>query len=100
MSADFIPEQYHESYRERLEEAIYHKIEGQEIIEPPQENRANVVDLMDALRKSIRAAEQKNTKKDTATTAAAHHKDKALSEILPDAASQKRLRRTSSQPQP
>ena len=59
MSAEFRPDKYHDDYRSRLEAAIQSKIAGQEIVEQPAiYSETKVLDLMDALRKSVLAAEQ------------------------------------------
>jgi DNA end-binding protein Ku len=50
----FAPEQYHDHWRERLEEITKQKVEGQEITVPeaPVE-RGQVIDLMEALKQSL-----------------------------------------------
>jgi len=57
---EFKPEQYHDEYRQRVLDVINAKVEGQEItaVGPPVQ-RAQVIDLMDALKESLakRAAE-------------------------------------------
>ena len=60
MSADFDPEQYHDQYREALEQVIEAKVEGREVVETPveQEETGSVVDLMAALRASVAAAKK------------------------------------------
>jgi DNA end-binding protein Ku len=60
MSADFDPEQYHDEYREALEQVIEAKIEGREVVEQPvqEEDTGSVVDLMAALRASVAAAKK------------------------------------------
>jgi DNA end-binding protein Ku len=60
MTADFDPEQYHDDYREALEQVIEAKIEGREIVEQPvqEEDTGSVVDLMAALRASVAAAKK------------------------------------------
>ena len=46
---------YEDSYRDKVRELIEAKVEGREIVAPPEEEEeAEVVNLMDALRKSIR----------------------------------------------
>jgi len=61
MSGDFEPEQYHDDYREALQQVIEAKIEGREVVEP-EETAApaggDVIDLMAALRQSVAAAKQ------------------------------------------
>jgi DNA end-binding protein Ku len=60
MSADFDPGQYHDEYREALEQVIEAKIEGREVVEQPvqEEESGSVVDLMAALRASVAAAKK------------------------------------------
>jgi DNA end-binding protein Ku len=50
----FAPEQYHDHYRDRLKEAVERKVGGEEITSaaPPGE-AAHVIDLMEALKKSL-----------------------------------------------
>jgi DNA end-binding protein Ku len=60
MSGDFDPMQYHDDYREALQQVIDAKVEGREIVEQPaeQEDTGSVVDLMAALRASVAAAKK------------------------------------------
>ena len=60
LSGDFDPEQFHDSYREALEELIEAKVEGQELVAPatPKADTGGVVDLMAALRASVDAAKK------------------------------------------
>lgn len=60
MTADFDPGQYHDDYREALEQVIEAKVEGREIVEQPvqEEDTGSVVDLMAALRASVAAAKK------------------------------------------
>jgi DNA end-binding protein Ku len=60
MSADFDPTQYHDDYREALQEVIEAKVEGREVVEQPvqEEETGSVVDLMAALRASVAAAKR------------------------------------------
>jgi len=53
MTKPFVAEDYHDEYQERLREAIMKKIEGQEIVSADTGSTANVIDLMDALQKSL-----------------------------------------------
>src|SRR6266446_2692408 len=51
---EFKPDQYHDEYRDRLLEVVESKVEGKEITSiGPQEQRAQVIDLMDALKQSL-----------------------------------------------
>jgi DNA end-binding protein Ku len=58
LTADFDPSQYTDEYREALEAVISAKIEGQEVVQPQQEQPQGgaVLDLMAALRASVEAA--------------------------------------------
>lgn len=59
MTADFEPEQYHDSYREALEQVIEAKVAGKEVARPEGvAEEAAVVDLMSALRASVEAAKK------------------------------------------
>jgi DNA end-binding protein Ku len=50
----FEPEKYHDSYRERVQEAANQKLAGQEVTEVPSEPRhGQVIDLMAALKASL-----------------------------------------------
>jgi len=51
---DFKPESYKDEVRDRIEEAIRKKVDGQEVTaEPTQEPVAKIIDLMEALKASI-----------------------------------------------
>jgi DNA end-binding protein Ku len=58
MAADFVPEAYTDNYREALQEVIDAKVEGREVVAPPEEEGppAAAVDLMAALRASVERA--------------------------------------------
>lgn len=60
MTKPFVAEEYHDEYQERLREAIMKKIEGQEIVSADMGNTANVIDLMDALQKSLELSGKKD----------------------------------------
>jgi DNA end-binding protein Ku len=55
MAGDFQPDQYTDNYREALQEVIDAKVEGREVVAPPEEEGAApaAVDLMAALRASV-----------------------------------------------
>jgi DNA end-binding protein Ku len=54
MAAPFEPEKFKDTYREKLQELIAAKIEGKEIVAPQATSKqAPVVDIMDALQKSL-----------------------------------------------
>jgi DNA end-binding protein Ku len=53
LSAPFQPQKYHDEYRESLRAMIAAKLKGQEIAAAPHPQLAPVVDLMEALKKSL-----------------------------------------------
>ncbi len=56
VTEQFKPEEYEDEVRKRMLKAIERKVEGQEITaEPSEEPRAHVIDLMEALKKSLAA---------------------------------------------
>ncbi len=61
MTAKFDPENYHDSYRERVQELVERKRKGEEIaVEPQAQRSARVVDLADALQQSLEAARSRH----------------------------------------
>ena len=58
LAAPFEPEKFHDTFRERLREIINAKVEGRQTVETREIPRhaAAVVDIMDALQKSLSAA--------------------------------------------
>jgi DNA end-binding protein Ku len=55
LAADFEPQKYHDTYKENLEKMIQAKVEGHKVVETPTPHIAPVIDIMDALRKSLEA---------------------------------------------
>ncbi len=54
LAAPFEPEKYRDTYRERLESVIANKVQGQPVTVPePAQKPAEVVDIADALRRSL-----------------------------------------------
>jgi len=63
----FTPEAFEDSYRARVEKAARAKAQGKAIRdERPAETRGAVVDLMDALRQSLKRKDTRTTRKPTA----------------------------------
>jgi DNA end-binding protein Ku len=57
MTVDFDPDEYHDRYREALQELVEAKIEGREVLQPQAEEEAvEPTSLADALRASLAAA--------------------------------------------
>ena len=61
LSGDFDPSEFSDHYREALEEVIEAKAAGHELTAPAEEPRSTgqVVDLMDALRRSVAEAKER-----------------------------------------
>ncbi|HSK91230.1 MAG TPA: Ku protein [Euzebyales bacterium] len=60
LTEDFDPTQFHDSYRDRVLEAVEAKVEGEEVtVTEEAEEAAPVVDLMAALRQSVERAEER-----------------------------------------
>ena len=53
MTRPFIPEDFQDEYQARLRDAIMKKIQGKEIITADTSEPDNVIDLMEALQKSL-----------------------------------------------
>ena len=50
---EFKPENYEDEVRKRYHEAIQRKVEGHEITATPEAPRAQIIDLMEALKASL-----------------------------------------------
>ncbi len=67
MTEPFKPEQFKDEYNEKLKKAIKRKIAGNEIVEPEENERpSNVINLMEALQKSLSAGNSIKSKKASA----------------------------------
>ena len=53
LEADFEPQKYHDTYRDNLQKMIEDKIEGKKVVETPAAHIAPVIDIMEALKKSL-----------------------------------------------
>ena len=60
MTKPFVAEEYQDEYQARLREAIMKKIQGQEIVAVDTGTTANVIDLMEALQKSLELSNKKD----------------------------------------
>jgi len=63
LSGSFDPKKYKSDYRESLMKLIEAKVAGEQIEIPPAAHQGNVVDLMEALKASIKATEEKAPQK-------------------------------------
>jgi DNA end-binding protein Ku len=53
LEENFEPQKYHDAYRDNLKKMIEDKIEGRNVVETPSEHFAPVIDIMEALKKSL-----------------------------------------------
>src|SRR4029077_12514763 len=53
LAAKFEPEKYKDTYRENLLSMIESKIQGQKVVEAPEPHVAPVIDIMEALKKTL-----------------------------------------------
>jgi DNA end-binding protein Ku len=60
MKSKFEPEKFHNEYNDKLKGAIEAKINNQQVSEP-QEKPSNVIDLMDALKKSLNQTQNRQS---------------------------------------
>jgi DNA end-binding protein Ku len=74
LEAEFEPQKYRDEYRENLQKMIEAKIEGKKVVATPSAHVAPVIDIMEALKKSL--AEKK--KPAQAATVAAPHEQEAI----------------------
>ena len=63
LSGDFKPERYDDTYRKELLDLIRAKAKGAKLPEPAEEEEAEVVDLMDALRESVAQTKKKSRRR-------------------------------------
>jgi DNA end-binding protein Ku len=63
LAEDFKPEQYHDTFQERLKALIEAKREGKTIVEEEPPKRAPVIDMMEALKRSLQQSEAQRQKK-------------------------------------
>ena len=68
LEAEFEPQKYHDTYRDNLRQMIDAKIEGKKVVETPEAHVAPVIDIMEALKKSLA---EKRKPAQVATAAAA-----------------------------
>ncbi len=70
LAAPFDPSEFHDAYRENVERLIEQKQKGRKISLVPPQKRAPVIDLMEALKKSLAAAPARAPKAKVAAPAA------------------------------
>jgi DNA end-binding protein Ku len=57
LSEKFKPQKYHDTFQENLAKLIEAKKEGKTVVAEPEARRAPVIDMMEALKRSIRQTE-------------------------------------------
>ena len=68
LSEDFEPSQYHDTFQENLKALIESKQKGRAFVEEPKAGRgAPVIDMMEALKRSVRQSEAANKGKSVRT---------------------------------
>jgi DNA end-binding protein Ku len=76
LAEDFHPEKYQDTYRENIRQMIEAKLAGHKIVQPPAPKLAPVVDIMDALQRSLaeRRKPEPESQKPVQSATAAHRK--------------------------
>ena len=69
LSTPFDPSKFEDEYRKRLMAAITAKVNGQHIVTAPEPQKANIVNLMEALQASLEQARATAIKDDTSNAA-------------------------------
>jgi DNA end-binding protein Ku len=93
LEAEFEPQKYHDTYRDNLQKMIEAKIEGRKVVAAPSEHVAPVIDIMEALKKSL-AEKRKPAQVATATVATAEAQQEEPQEARSEAAPKKRTRKS------
>src|SRR5262249_6820560 len=78
LEADFEPQKYHDSYRDNLQQMIEAKIEGKKVVAAPSEHVAPVIDIMEALKRSL--AEKRKPAQAATAVAPAEQEELTLEE--------------------
>ena len=74
LQAEFEPQKYSDTYRTICKKMIEAKVAGQKIVETPEPHIAPVIDIMEALKKSL---EQKKKPPQSATASSAEAEETA-----------------------
>lgn len=89
LEAEFEPEKYKDAYRENLQKMIEAKIDGRNVVETPEQKVAPVIDIMEALKRSLA---EKRKPAQTATAVAAMEAEPSAAVEAPEP--KKRARRS------
>ncbi|MFC4587472.1 non-homologous end joining protein Ku [Sphaerisporangium corydalis] len=91
MAGEFDPSEYHDAYREALQQVIEAKVAGKELVRPEETEQAGpAVDLMAALRASVDAAKKEREGTGAKPSAAAAKKKTAGKAAKADEATEKK----------
>src|SRR5215469_16138434 len=82
LEAEFEPQKYRDTYRDNLNQMIEAKIEGRNVVATPTAHVAPVIDIMEALKKSL-AEKKKPAMAETEAAAPAHAEATEESEAAP-----------------
>jgi DNA end-binding protein Ku len=82
LEAEFEPQKYRDTYRDNLQQMIEAKIEGRKVVATPSAHVAPVIDIMEALKKSL-AEKKKPAMAETEAAVPAHDEAVAESEAAP-----------------
>jgi DNA end-binding protein Ku len=63
LSEDFDSAKYHDTFQENLKALIAAKQQGKTVVEEPKAGHAPVIDMMEALKRSVRRSESANKRK-------------------------------------
>src|SRR5579864_6029282 len=88
LEAEFEPQKYHDTYRDNLQKMIEAKIEGKKVVATPTATVAPVIDIMEALKKSL--AEKRKPAQVAMASAGAEQEELPLDAAAP----KKRVRKT------
>src|SRR5579871_354618 len=89
LAAEFEPDKYHDTYRDNLRKMIDAKVEGHRVVETPEPHVAPVIDIMEALKKSLEARKPPTH----ATTAAGSAEEEESAEAVAEQPKPKRAGR-------
>ena len=87
LEAEFEPQKYHDEYRDNLQRMIEAKIEGKKVVATPAAQVAPVIDIMEALKKSL--AEKRKPAQAATASAASEQEELPLEAAAPKKRSRK-----------
>jgi DNA end-binding protein Ku len=79
LSTDFKPQQFHDKFQDNLRALVEAKQKGKEVIAEEKPKPARVIDMMEALKRSLAQTESQKQKKPTHRTATDHSRRKLAS---------------------